>query len=352
MKNKTTYDRAMHDSSHPYTCISAELINNEDLTGEERFLLIYLLGRSDDYIFHSTYFAKDAKKLFGWGKQKFYKIWINLQKKGFISKEKIRVKGMIDGEHYTVHEILPDLLKNQNTENPESGESGIWKTRTLPSIDKPNIDKLSNDEPSNTNTYHEDGVLLLEEIQEEEPEEITKEEINDLYEFIKEKNPNDQTTKWRLTKKDKELLHDAIEMYGIDKAKSIADKIISRSKKDYSSVSYVFSDLKNDFPSNDSDEEFLEDSLIEVIGSMDNHQMYDYIKNVVGNYHTEANYWEPSDKDLEICTILTDYGDKIDLREKLSHGLKSAVKKDKWSFQQITYQAMAALNNYDEIYTL
>ncbi len=361
MKNKTTYNRSMHDKNHPYTPISAELINNTDLTGEERFLLIYLLGRSNDYILNSSYFAQQSQKLFGWGRDKFYKVWTNLQTKGYIKKQKIRSSGKIDGHHYTVHETIMPFLKNQNPENPESGKSGIWKTSALPSIDKPIIDKPTDDLPNSgcattrtnlngASTLPAGGSELLE----------TNKQVTEIFDLICELNPSEYSDKWKLNDQDRNLIEKAISILGfvaaqiqVYQAVGISDKI------PYFSVSYIFSKFKDSEPKNDV-EDFIQqnpdafpdfakielsDEKIEnaKLDCEDEQQFYNFLKNAISVYHEEAKHWVASAEDLEHCESLKSCDSNIPLAEKLRAGLKSAFEKDDWRFGQVVYQAIAAI---------
>lgn len=368
MKNKTTYDRAMHDKTHPYTCISAELINNENLTGEERFLIVYLLGRSDDYIFNSSHFADNAQKLFGWGRDKFYKVWKSLKDKGFIEKVTFRDKGMIGGQHYTIHEILPDLLKNQNTENPESGKSGIRETNTLPSIDKLNIDKPNIDKPKGTKTN-----LAGENASQGEEKKLTRNrvydvnknrEVNELFDHICSLNPLEHSSNWKMNDTDLRLLKKVIDILGIDKAKAFAEYAVNNSNNEYCSIAYIFADFKKrgsntawflkhpKFIDGLISNILSEDIVEKVMGKASELKLYFFIRETASFLHKAADKWDPSEKDLEACHCIVVNGDRINLAEKLQDGMKSALVSGKWSFNQIVYQAMAALNTYDEHYTL
>jgi len=351
-KNKTTYKRSMHDKQHPYTQISADLINNNNLTGEERFLLIYLLGRSDDYILHSSYFANKSRELFGWGRDKFYSVWRNLQTKGFIEKEKIRDEGKIDGHHYIVHE---SLLKNQNPENPESRKSGIRKTTTLPSIDepiidKPNVEELNTPDPStNTNLVAAlkgapEGISpFLSEII----------EIKAVYKLICELNPEEISADWRMTDGDYNLIKKAIKELGYERTILTVAERTSIVDKPYYSVAYIFSDFKK---GEDSDE--LTDDNIEVNAvflfddidvwetlqeCQDKQEVYEYIRSQVAEVHSEANYWTPSSEDLEYSEQILYADANINVAQKLRDGLKSAYRNNEWRFGQIVYQVIAAV---------
>ena len=372
MKNKTTYKRSMHNKKHPYTPISAELINNTDLTGEERFLLIYLLGRSNDYILNSSYFAQKSQELFGWGRDKFYKVWTNLQTKGYIQKQKMRSAGKIDGHHYTVHETSDSFLKNQNTENPESGKTGIWSTSALLSIDKPNIDKPIADQPSacgftKTNLKRDGkistvGSKILED----------NDEVLEIFDLICERNPSEQSDNWKLNDKDRKLIKYAIDVLGFVEAQVRVYQLVDmEGAKPYYSVSYIFSDLKDKKPENEKEKDSVENFLKErpvLIADFckiefsdekveeaqqeceDEQQFFDFIKNAVTVFHKEAKHWTASEKDLEHCEALRFCDPNIPLAEKLRGGLKSAFEKDEWRFGQIVYQAMTAIENIELMY--
>lgn len=358
----------MHNKNNPYTPISAELINNSDLTGEERFLLIYLLGRSNDYILNSSYFAKQSQNLFGWGRDKFYKVWTNLQTKGYIKKQKIRTSGKIDGHHYTVHETIKPFLKNQNPENPESGKSGIWKTSALPSIDKPIIDKPNTDEPisgcattktnlNGASTFPAGGSDLLE----------TNNQVTEIFELICEQNPSEYSGKWKLNDQDRNLIEEAIKEYGLIEAKlKVYQRVGASDKLPYSSTSYIFSDLKNEIDDNtvevyikDNPELITEFANIEFsdekvenakLDCENKQQFYDFLKNTISAYHEEAKHWVASTEDLEYCERLQSCDSNIPLAEKLRAGLTSAFEKDDWRFGQVVYQAVAAIDTKEMFY--
>lgn len=141
-------------------------------------------------------------------------------------------------------------------------------------------------------------------------------------------------------------------------------KVIYSSEKEYCSPSYIFTDIKESdslithvktYPDSTNalmeiilDEEQIQDAIDEY---SEDH-LYSYLQKSISDLHKGAVNWKSSEKDLEGCKMLIDYGDKINVAEKLQDGLKSAILKNKWSFNQIIYQALAALKTYDENYTL
>jgi len=97
---------------------------------------------------------------------------------------------------------------------------------------------------------------------------------------------------------------------------------------------------------------FSESEVEKVLEEASEDYLYKYISKAVGQFYKGALSWEPSEEDIEVCRMLVDYGEKINLAEKLQDGLKSAIKKNDWTFHQIVYQARSALVTYDENYVL
>ena len=369
MKNKTTYNRAMHDKKHPYTPISAVLINNTDLTGEERFLLIYLFGRSNDYILNSSYFAKDSQKLFGWGRDKFYKVWTNLQTKGYIIKQMIRTLGVINGHHYTVHETITPFRKNQNPENPESGKSRILKTSALPSIDKPTIDKPTIDKPTSAcglTKTNLNGASFNNFVDSDLME--TNKLITEIFDLICELNPSEYSDNWKLNDQDRELIEKAISNLGfVDTQILVYQTVDTSGKLDYYSVSYIFSEFKDSKPISDT-EDFIPQSpndIPDLLGMLlsdekvekaisdckDEQEFYNFLKNIISPFHVKAKQWVASNEDLDHCALLLEHDTNLPIAKKLRAGLKSACDKKEWRFGQVVYQAIAAIETKEMLYT-
>lgn len=362
----------MHNKNNPYTPISAKLINNTDLTGEERFLLIYLLGRSDDYILNSSYFAKQSQELFGWGRDKFQNIWNKLQDKGYILKEQIREKGQAAGYHYKVYEVL----KNRCPENPGSGKSVSRNTSALHSIDKPIIDKPITDQPSACGTTitnlnvepsnpsvgsdPKNGILA------------TNSQVKEIFELIREQNPSEFSDTWKLNDKDRSLIEKAINHLGYTNAQLRVYERVGLPGMPYTSVSYIFAEFKDAEPDVKEGESAIEEFLKlspEMIGDLvkaelsdqkvesaqfdckDANQFYDFIRNVVTTFHHEAKHWKASDEDLAYCEALLSCDCSIPLAEKLRRGLVSAFQKNEWRFGQIVYQAMTAIDTKEMLFS-
>lgn len=75
-----------------------------------------------------------------------------------------------------------------------------------------------------------------------------------------------------------------------------------------------------------------------------------FIKRRVSEVYSGARNWKMSKRDSDNCDLILEYAEKVLVGEKLQAGLRSAVKKNEWSFNQIVYQAVAAINTYDEYY--
>ena len=93
MKNNAYIHRAPKDANHPYTIISAKIIN--DLDGYERVIMLELLTNPDSYIIY-----KDAiRKRLGFPHKKFSDAWARLVSKGYI-----RMKRFFGGVEWIIHE--------------------------------------------------------------------------------------------------------------------------------------------------------------------------------------------------------------------------------------------------------
>ncbi len=375
MKNKTTYNRSMHNSDHPYTMISADLINNTDLNGEEKILLISLLSNSDNYILHSTYLAKNAKESLGWGRDKYQKHWNNLQAKGYIVKKQIFENRIIAGYHYFVHESLnPEILNSRSPELQCPGKPVPRKTSALISINETNINQTNTDEPNSAcgytktnlngeSTIPAGGSGILE----------TNDQVKQIFDLICELNPEEQSNKWKMNDQDRKLIKKAIDKLGFMEAKVRVYQLVDEDeKKPYYSVAYIFSDFKEEKPTtigqNEEVESLLKDQP-EAIDSFtdiafsdekveqaqleceDEYQFFDFIQTGTMEIHSDAKHWKPSEKDLEHCERLMDCDSNIPLAEKLRNGLKSAFQKNDWRFGQIVYQAVAAVETKELLYS-
>ncbi|MCT3125965.1 hypothetical protein [Lactococcus lactis] len=71
---------------NPYSIIPNELVQNENITWAARGLMVYILSMPEDWVFYKTEVMKHGEKK----RDAFNKIWMELQRFGYISKENIR----------------------------------------------------------------------------------------------------------------------------------------------------------------------------------------------------------------------------------------------------------------------
>jgi hypothetical protein len=102
MKNTGQVVRSKKTGKSRYTAISNEIIQSKTLTIEERGVLIYLLSLPEDWVFYK----KNLWKQINIGRDKFYKIWGNLSKYGYIVSVKIidTNSNLIIGYNHVVYE--------------------------------------------------------------------------------------------------------------------------------------------------------------------------------------------------------------------------------------------------------
>ena len=116
MKNTGQVVRSKKTGKSRYTPISNDIIQSKTLTIEERGVLIYLLSLPEDWVFYK----KNLWKQINIGRDKFYKIWSNLSKYGYIVSVKIidTNSNLIIGYSHVVYE------------EPVLDESGLLRTST------------------------------------------------------------------------------------------------------------------------------------------------------------------------------------------------------------------------------
>ena len=124
MKNTGQVVRSKKTGKSRYTPISNDIIQSKTLTIEERGVLIYLLSLPEDWVFYK----KNLWKQINIGRDKFYKIWSNLSKYGYIVSVKIidTNSNLIIGYSHVVYEepVLDEsgLLNVGDTENQDYRE--------------------------------------------------------------------------------------------------------------------------------------------------------------------------------------------------------------------------------------
>lgn len=74
------------NARNPYSIIPNELVQNDNMTWAARGLMVYILSMPNDWVFYKTEVMKHGEKK----RDAFNKIWMELQRFGYITKENIR----------------------------------------------------------------------------------------------------------------------------------------------------------------------------------------------------------------------------------------------------------------------
>lgn len=156
-----------------FTMIQNAMAQDDQLSWNARGIMTYLLSLPDDWVIYKTEIIKHGDI----GRDKFNKVWNELQSFGYLSKEK--VKNLSDGTFQGVMWILneePEITRRP--ENPLFGENPVKSTEGLkirptdnPTVGKPEVREtrpLTN-KHSLTNTHNK---------QIEEDDEVKREETD------------------------------------------------------------------------------------------------------------------------------------------------------------------------------
>lgn len=106
--NTTTYNRAIHDTTHNYLMLSYNFLDDDRLNVIEIGIMILILKKSDDYVLNIIFLKKQC----GIGDDRFYKAIKNLQNYGYLNKK--NKQGSTD---WIVNEDCLTTVKNTNNEN-------------------------------------------------------------------------------------------------------------------------------------------------------------------------------------------------------------------------------------------
>lgn len=131
--SKETFQRCPHDRQNPYTMISRDLIRDQSISPNCRWLLIYLLSNSDGWEIRFDQLLDHVNGFIG--KQKLYKVIKEAVAAGYMKRDYNYEGNLRRGVIYYVSET-PRFLNNNNTDSnnfsdiPDSGipSFGIPKT--------------------------------------------------------------------------------------------------------------------------------------------------------------------------------------------------------------------------------
>lgn len=129
MSQEATFQRSPHDKKNPYSIVSNELIRDESISPNCRWLLIYMLSMKDGWEMKVSQLRNHLKKHMG--REKIYSIVNEAIEAGYIKREETKVGNMNRGYTYYVSEraIFKKCLRH--TAFREAGIGDTEKTDTL-----------------------------------------------------------------------------------------------------------------------------------------------------------------------------------------------------------------------------
>ncbi len=136
----TVFERCPHDREHPYAMISRDLIRDQSISPNCRWLLIYLLSNKEGWRINLQQIRSHCKGFFG--RDKVYKIVNEAIEAGYLSRRKKLKEGNLLVYSYHVSET-PKFKKcfqfpeNQDTENTDTKERASLKKENTPNLSLP-----------------------------------------------------------------------------------------------------------------------------------------------------------------------------------------------------------------------
>ena len=103
-----TIHRTPKDRDHPYTMVDNRLAEDKRLSGVEVKIMLYLLGKPDDW----KLIAEDVAKRIGVDRKTVYKALNRLRKYGYVSRQQGRSAGRFEKGSYHIYEhptLNPDF---------------------------------------------------------------------------------------------------------------------------------------------------------------------------------------------------------------------------------------------------
>lgn len=144
-----------------FTTVSKDITENTSLSWQARGLLVYLLGKFDNWQIHVSHLQKEtcnAKKKTG--RDGIYAMFDELLEQGYLQRESLRsAEGAFIGVQYVVHEI-PVPVEQRTTkqaragsqdEQPSSDENAAQPHTAKPDTDKPDTGLPDTGSPDTAN---------------------------------------------------------------------------------------------------------------------------------------------------------------------------------------------------------
>ena len=130
MKNTGQIIRSKKNGKSRYTPVSNDIIQNKEMSLDERMVLIYLISLPEDWVVYKT----EIWKMMNVGRDRFYKIWKVLEERGYILSEKqTNSLGQIIGYNHVVYEE-PNTTQEQPKNNLKQPNTNLKQTKRKPKI--------------------------------------------------------------------------------------------------------------------------------------------------------------------------------------------------------------------------
>ncbi len=143
MNNTGQICRSKKNAQSRYTMIDNAILQNWEMTPEEKSILIYLLSMPENWIVLKTKLIEDSNI----GRDRFNRAWKSLQEKGYIQSIRVINKDtrQITGWNHIVYE-QPVLPETRVTEIPSVGDSESRDSRKSEnqSVYKEHIEQSNN----------------------------------------------------------------------------------------------------------------------------------------------------------------------------------------------------------------
>jgi len=211
-----TFQRCPHDKENPYLIISRNLIRDKSISPECRWLIIYLLSHAEGWKVNPQQIMNHLKGHKGCGRDRIYAIINEAIEAGYMKKQDIVKKNLLNGCIYYVSEN-PKFKKSLR--HPERQDTGSQDTE--------------NTDYKNKQSSNEDKKEHIEEKEEEKSG-----NSDNFYQYPKDTPPSilEIPTKETLTKEKKEKAKQK-DAYSAD-ASTLALLLISKIKEKKSNFTY------------------------------------------------------------------------------------------------------------------
>lgn len=127
---KTVYNRSPRDNENTYTIFNSKILY---LPADEQLIMIHILSNNDQWVLNRIEIQERLRKC-GFGKRRFGKAWMNLEKKKYLLKKRFQ-----SGVEWTVNENPHNESIKSNPPQPQISNIEIKPTNIISKQPKQNI---------------------------------------------------------------------------------------------------------------------------------------------------------------------------------------------------------------------